>query len=216
MIWGKNFVWIHIGRMGGYSVDQMFRLLQLSDVHLDPLGGDWSRWKRHQTVEQREAEARVGLQNGRARISNFRRLPTWILSFAEYKKKNEGLDFTTEDLTQGLLKAEYRELETGNLEETRKRNFHADSILEYYGVREMDYLMRTEYLPTDFIDVMSRWYSIPNETREQIHAVHENGNVYQRNLGLRFSADQIRTMYASCPVWTALEKKVYGDLLVAL
>src|SRR5215510_11861164 len=150
MVWGKNFVWVHIGRMGGYSVDQMFRILQFSDVQLDPLGGDW-RWKRHQTVEQREAETRLGLKNGRARISNFRRLPTWILSFAEYKKKHEGLEFTTEDLTQGLLKAEYRELETWNLEETRKRNFHADSILEYYGVREMDYLMRTECLPTDFI-----------------------------------------------------------------
>src|SRR3954468_4756994 len=103
MIWGPSFIWMHIGRTGGYSVDRMFRILDAPDVHLDPLGGEWSHWKRHQTVAQREAETGLDLRTGKVTIASFRRLPTWLLSFAEYKKRNEGLDFDTNQIAKGVV-----------------------------------------------------------------------------------------------------------------
>lgn len=214
MIWGKSFIWIHIGRTGGYSFDKMCRILDEPDIHLDPLGGEWSRWKRHQTIEQREREQGLDLTTGRAKVSNIRRLPHWILSFAEYKRRNEGLEFTTEELSQGRLRAEYRELETGDLDPGRAREVHPDMVLEYYGLAEMDHLLRTEDLACDFVRLMQRWYPISEEKGERIRHVQENANQYDRDLSSRFSKGQIRRMYESCPRWRDLELKLYGNLLL--
>ena len=213
MIWGKSFIWIHIGRTGGYSVDRMCRILDQEDIHLDPLGGEWSRWKRHQTIEQRESELGLDLTTGRAKVSNIRRLPHWIVSFAEYKKKNEGLDFTTEELVQGRLRAEHRELTTGELETSRARELHADMLLAYYGLAEMDHWLRTEQLADDFLSLMGNWYQISDEKRARIRGIQENANQYDRDLSSRFSKQQIAEMYESCPRWRDLELELYGDLL---
>jgi hypothetical protein len=213
MIWGRHFVWIHIGRTGGYSVDAMCRILEAPDIHLDPNGGEWSRWKRHQTIAQRSAEEGTDVAAGRATVANFRRLPHWILSFAEYKKKNEGLDFTVEELAQGRLRAETREMETGTLDPSRAREVRPDALLEYYGLAEMDHLLRTETLPDDFIALMERWYPISEEQRARIRGVVENDNQYNRDLWSRFSREQVRSMYESSPQWARLEQKLYGGLL---
>jgi hypothetical protein len=212
MIWGKGFVWTHIGRTGGYTVDRMCRILEDPEIHLDPLDGEWSRWKRHQTIEQREAATGLDLKTGKSRLTGFRRLPSWLLSFAEYKKKNEGLDFTDEQLTRGMLRVETRDLATGRLDPTRPEDFHADSVLRYYDVPGMDGWLRTEHLPDDFMTLMARWYTITPAQEQQIRAARENGNQY-RDLWSRFSREQVRKMYESCPVWTELERKLYGDLL---
>lgn len=214
MIWGAHFVWIHVGRTGGYSVDKMLRILAADDLHLDPLGGEWSAWKRHQTIQQREAETGLDLMSGKIKIANIRRLPHWLLSFAEFKKKYQGLDFQPEELTHGLLRAEYRDLETGNLDASRAREFHADTMLAYYKLNEMDHLFRTENLAADFLNVMEQLYLISPEQRAQIRAVYENANDYSRYS--RFSAEAVKQMYQSCPLWTELELKLYGNLLVSV
>jgi len=213
MIWSDRFVWIHIGRTGGYSIDKMCRILGAPDIQMDPDGGEWSHWKRHQTIAQRSAETGTDLGAGRAKVANFRRLPHWVLSFAEYKKKNEGLDFTVDDLARGRLRAETREMETGALDASRARDVHPDAVIAYYGLDGMDHLLRTETLPGDFVALMRGWYPISTEQERQIHAVQENGNAYNRDLWSRFTKAQVRQMYESCPAWTALELKRYGDLL---
>jgi hypothetical protein len=213
MIIAPNFVWIHIGRTGGYMVDRIFRDLQLPDVELDPLGGIWSDWKRHQTIEARSEEIGQNLDKGRVRISNFRRLPAWALSFSEYKLRHEGLHFTTAEMAMGILKAEMKDPETGEVIPNRFRVFNPDEILEHYHAEKVETWWRTDHIIEDCLDTIARYYDLPNLKADRWKDEKVNANVYNRNLLQRFSPEQLRSLYEACPRWTSIEKQVYGGLL---
>jgi hypothetical protein len=214
MIWGEKFVWTHLGRTGGNSVDLMFRILNEKDIHLDPRGGESADWYRHQTVEQREKQMSIDLTTNHLKILNFRRLPNWVLSFAEFKYKYQNIPFSREDIAQGKLKAESRNLVTGELDQNQYNAFNPDDMLLYYGFQNVYAWLRTESIAEDFISTFSQWYDITPTKAAEIRGVHDNQNTYNNKLSERFTNSEIGNLYDSCPIWTELEKEIYGDLLL--
>ncbi len=214
MIYNKEFIWTHIGRTGGYSVGKMFALLNRPDIHLDPINPEYSDWKRHQTFSQRAEEMPTGWLEGKTRILSFRRLPNWILSFAEYKKKYQNIPFTHEEMVQSILKAEKRATKDGQLD-AGYRTFQPDDLLRYYEYETVQHWIRTEYLVDDVVRVFQPWIQTTDEEYAQLKDIFENGNnSYKKNITERFSDHEIRKMYASNPIWTEIERKLYGHLLV--
>lgn len=214
MIHHSQFIWTHIGRTGGYSVDKMFRILNRADVYLDPIDATFSDWKRHQTYEQRAEEMEEDWLVGKKRILNIRRLPNWVLSFAEFKKKYQKIPFTHENLVQVELKAEGRNVASGTMD-AQYQSFKPDDMLSYYGYDTVDYWLRTEYLTLDFIETFGNYCNITEPEKIAIGQVFENSNAYAKNIRNRFTNDELKNMYELSPIWASLEQKIYGNLLIS-
>ncbi len=214
MIISPEFVWIHIGRTGGYLVDSLIRDLKIEAIELDPIGGIWSDWKRHESIEARSAEKGVDLYNNRMSISNIRRLPNWIVAFAEYKLQRSQLYYTNYELSRALLKAELREPKTGQLVPDRFRTFNPDDLLLHYSYEKIETWWRTEHLVQDCISTLKKWYEIPEGLENKWTSTQVNSISYNRNVLERFSKAEIEGMYEKCPLWRDLELKVFGNLMV--
>jgi hypothetical protein len=213
MIHSPHFIWTHIGRTGGYSVDKMFRILNRFDIHLDPINAEFSDWKRHQTYLQRAAEMPPEWLYGKEKVLSIRRLPAWILSYAEYKNDRQGIPFDKKDLIQVKLRSEYRDLESGETK-LSYHEFSPEEMLVYYDYGNVNHWLRTEYLVADFIRIFGQWYDIRNDEVSKLAGVFENSNAYRRDIRQRFTKAEMEQMYHRCPIWTALEKRLYGGLLV--
>ncbi|RED92306.1 hypothetical protein [Marinoscillum furvescens] len=213
MISSPHFVWTHFAKTGGYTVHKVIEDLQLPDVQLDPLGGEWSDYRRHEPFWLRSQKENRDITANKLKILTFRRLPSWLLSFAEFKKREEGFDFEIKELAKGYFKHEKRDMTSGALDAPGSyEQHHADEALAYYHPESIDVWWTQERLIPDMLDTLGRFYTIPSSAYQW--DFQQNSNSYNRSISDRFSRNQLEELYHNCPLWTAFERKIYGSLLV--
>jgi hypothetical protein len=200
MIIGPDFVWLHFPKCAGTFTEHLIRKYFQDDSTLqfdaiDPLNVIW-----HQSIRQREKTAGINLQ-GRDIISNFRRLPSWIISRIRYEERRTGKKVPRDLLVQG------RFFDINGTEAS------ADKTLLKFSERGVDKWIRVENLRNDFVDVFSEYLDLPSKMTESDFNVLMNTSGDSINVDLFFTAIEMELLYKSNPVWAAREEMLYGELL---
>lgn len=212
MVIGQDFVWAHMGKTGGDSVHKMFEAISKRYI---VFADDVRKPDKHFSFTKREADMGIDLTQSRKRILNIRRLPSWALSYGYHKQHRQGVPFDKQKLLEGIVAVRKRQvaLPDGSLgQETDYSTI--DQILKNQMCERVDYWIRTEYLAQDFITVMSHFVTITWWQRLRIKWTHRNSNSkYDKDIMSHFSKEDLKKLYAACPLWAEIEKQCYGSLL---
>ncbi|MFW2438134.1 MAG: hypothetical protein ACN4GR_02040 [Arenicellales bacterium] len=195
MVVGEKFAWAHIPKTGGDSTHLLFR--EVDDGSLQFIDGP----EKHNSFRQEEI---AGLN----RISNIRRLPSllksWAVHYSQHSKWNPGNEdrpYSRKQLLQGLVW--WLEPYTSDW-----RLVKIDQVIfDYYELDSVYQWIRTETLLADFRQVMSEYVDVSQLDDGFV----SNQGSYQRKM--QFSRSELRQIYNSCGRWAELEEKVYGDVL---
>lgn len=195
MVIGEKFAWAHIPKTGGDSTHLLFR--EVDDGRLRFIDGP----EKHNSFAR---ERVVGLD----RISNIRRLPSllksWAVHYSQHSKWNPGNEdrpFTRDQLLQGVvwwLEPYTSEWKLVKIDEV---------VFDYYELDKINHWIRTECLLGDFTAVVSDYLDASKLKSDFL----SNQGVYKKKI--QFSRKELKKIYASCPRWAAVEEDVYGDLL---
>lgn len=194
MVIGETFAWAHLPKTGGDATLLLFRLVPELIVFADDAGTN----AKHDPFSVREKEI-----EGKRRIANLRRLPSWMLSHAmhesRYWRYPDGSPFplpTPDEIA-------HRTLADKKL-----------SILTTTGRFNVDRWLRMEFLREDFLELVSELIDVTEERKQQILAAPlANVTAYDHDVSNWFSPEQIERMYKNNPVWASIEKELYGSEL---
>ena len=175
MVIGNEFVWLHLGKTGGDSTKQMFDCLT-GILFAD----DKSQKEKHFNMNRTDINPEL-LQNKKI-ICNIRRLPSWLLSFKQHRIATKNDRLTIEQLCNA-----------------------AENHIKNYTSVPVDYWLRTEHLPEDFIRVVSNFIEITPQQKSIIRNTHINHRKYHHIL----KPDEIKYAYENCPTWKKYEDIVY-------
>jgi hypothetical protein len=194
MVIGETFAWAHLPKTGGDATAAMFGAVAGLAQFADPFDSNDKHmpfWGREDAVA------------GKLLAMNFRRLPAWALSAAHHLATN-GVhpDYVAQPLeTADEIAAKW----------------NGDSLLWWmtdHGRFEVDRWLRIESLEQDVIALLSELGALTADVEARVRAVgHRNTATYDRDLGRRFTPEQMRRLYESNRTWAEVERKVYGDLL---
>lgn len=191
MIVGPDFVWLHFPKCAGTSVEKALAALygNKPGYQFDEVGPT-AQMIWHDTIAQRmklDPSFDVG---GRKIVACFRRLPTWILSRVHYEAAREPFHKATRDM-----------IVSGRFYENDGFVNHADYYAGIYNTPPVDFWIRTERAAED----LARVLDLPLDTIAALMP-HENRTEHSDQL----SDDEIDRLYAACPKWAELEKRIYG------
>jgi hypothetical protein len=174
-------------KTGGDATLELFQLLPRLIVRADPRNVE----AKHTTFAEREPEI-----TGKLLACNLRRLPAWTLSWDQH--------FSQHRVTAMSSPQEMAERPRGD----RRLAHFTDG-----GRLHIDRWLRMEYLAMDFNELVSEFTDTTDGERQSI-AAYPPVNVlsYDHEVEHWFTPAQVRQMYASNPVWAALEERVYGNL----
>ncbi|MEB3353873.1 MAG: hypothetical protein VKM34_06520 [Cyanobacteriota bacterium] len=193
MIIADTFLWLHLPKSGGTSMNRLFRERQLPGIEVD---ADDTRAK-HDSVELRESRGswRAG---GRRRFITARRLESWLLSDWHHKRRHMDLptlDF--EPVRSGL----FYSLRLGGVWVA------ADWWLRYFAVDAQVTALRLEHLPDDLNCHLLPL--LPSGTAPFLPPPRDNARPAQATSPAFSRADQERIRAAN-PLWSAWERELYG------
>jgi hypothetical protein len=201
VIIGPDFIWMHLPKAAGTETEAVLRAAfgAREDISFDPIVLDNVIW--HHTIAQRAAYDPEFSVGERRVICNFRRLPSWLLSWTHFLHK-----------LHPEHKATRAMLMDGRVWEWDGRISSADDYVRLYDAYPVDAWIRQEHLLDDIERVFQRW--LPSgidlgPLLTQRNALQTNG------LGLQFyfTGTELECLYDRNPLWAALEKRVYGNLL---
>jgi hypothetical protein len=195
MVIGERFAWCHMQKTGGDVTLQLFQLFPQLVVKADPRNTQ----AKHASFAEREEH--VG---GKVLACNIRRLPAWLLSWAQHHSqlRSPGPDGAP------VLMSSPQQLAESPRGDRRLAHF-SDS-----GRFQIDRWLRLEHLAEDFAGFLTEFTDVTGDDRHNIeHFPRVNTLEYDHALEHWFTPDQIRLMYASNPQWASIEKRVYGSLL---
>jgi len=202
MIETEHFIIPHLPKTGGDVTKQMIEASQVPVVKIC-----WGRHDKHATLDD---------LNGKDLIITFRRLPSRALSLYWHVRLNPqggmrekyfpfGVDHLTETVSQCML--------------SERCNTH-DKLLACHlkgGRHTPKKILKSETLRDDVYTMMQEYYSLSHIQRNAIRStVTKRRNEYDSNIGLYLTEDEIRELYRTNPVWTEMEREVYGDLMVTM
>lgn len=194
MIIADRFLWLHLPKTGGTTMNRVFRELALTGVVLDP---DDTRAK-HDSVSLREQDGtwRAG---ERRRFINSRILPDWLVSDWRHKRRHMGLDLPFEPVACGL----FYSLRLGGVWVA------ADWWLRYFEIDSSTTALRLEHLTDDFNRLLLPL--LPPGTPPLADPPRENTAGESAPRAHRsFDRTQIEAIYACNPLWLDWETRVYG------
>ena len=199
MIITPHLAWVHLPKTAGTTTDQLFVAsgipLLWHDSQATPV--------KHLPPGEHPSQAELPLA-GRQPVANFRRLPHWLLSNYHHKLQHMGLQLEAAPMRQGLF-----------WRERQQQWFPADWWLERFGIDERWTLLRVEQLKADFLACLQRHEPIGRIARWRVRLVGaQNRSSYTRALDPWFSPADLEILYGANPRWAALERQLYGDLLV--
>lgn len=195
MVIGDRFAWGHLEKTGGDATLELFGEVPEVVRFADPRDSQ----SKHSYFQVRESDVR-----GKLLALNIRRLPAWILSKAQHTARYGTYpDYEPWFMASPLEMAESREPD-------QRLGAFTDN-----GRFQVDRWLRTEFLGQDFLAFVSEFMDVPESRRRTIvdlAQVHGSATeAYDHQLDHWFSADHVRRMYESNPVWAALERRLYGD-----
>jgi hypothetical protein len=139
--------------------------------------------------------------SGKLLILNTRRLPHWALSRA-LQRARDGVP------------PDYEPMRMESPEEMSASS-NPDSRLATFtdgGRFHIDRWLRMEFLAQDFLSLVSEFTEVTEAQRERVLELGPvNAKYYDHDLSHWFSKPQIAAMYRNNPVWSRIEKQLYGD-----
>lgn len=200
MIITNHWVYHHLPKTGGTTLDALVAASNESILWRDSQNDD----HKHCHPSERSLEEQL-LLKGRTYAVGFRRLPFWLISNYEHKRRRMGLDLEHRPVQQGQF---FRQKSCEWLP--------ADWWLDSLGVDDTWKVVRCEFLLADLINIMRAKRHVSLWERLRLAQIGEkNRNTYPRDLGRWFSREQLREAYARNPRWADLEAIHYGGLMEA-
>ena len=194
MIIADAFLWLHLPKTGGTSMNRLFQERKLNGVEVD----DDSTSLKHDSVALRESRG-PWRANARQRFITSRRLEDWLISDWEHKRRHmqlPNLDF--EPVRSGL----FYSLRLGGTWVA------ADWWLQYFELDERVTALRLEALHDDLNRLLLPL--LPEGTTPFEAPPRENTRPAQANQMPSFSSAERQRIAAVNPRWDAWQKKVYG------
>lgn len=191
MVITDRFAWAHMPKAAGDATRGMFAAVPGLVRHQEPIDSNTKHdgfWVHADAIE------------GKLRVMNIRRLPSWILSAAHHKA------------TSGLH-PDYVPLPMPTIEEMAEET-DPDGLLGWMtgpGLPVQRWL-RAEELAAD-VERLLRDVGVPEAVaRSAVESVPWTGNTYDHDVTRVFTAAQIAHMYELNPDWARAETEAYGDI----
>jgi hypothetical protein len=191
---GERFAWAHLPKTGGMATERLFRIFEQLVVFADPPETN----DMHKPFAAREEQ--IG---GKVLAMNLRRLPSWALSRAQH-------------VSRWGIWPDYKPLPMDSAEQLAQSSFPDSRILIFTanGRFTIDRWLRMEHLAEDFLAFISEFTDVDEERRALVSSMGPvNAQQYQHEISEWFTPDQVLKMYERNPLWTAIERQVYGDLI---
>ncbi|HZU59824.1 MAG TPA: hypothetical protein VE983_02595 [Solirubrobacteraceae bacterium] len=192
---GDRLAWAHLPKAGGDATTRMFLAVPGLVRFADPPDSD----DKHLPFFAREPDV-----EGKLLSMNIRRLPEWKLSAAHHRARHG-------------LSPDYRPLPLPSAEELASSR-DGDALLRWmtdHGRFRIDRWLRMEALEQDVLALVGELGLLNDEVAAAIRAVGRvNVGDYHQDVRATFSDVQMHRLYAGNPGWTALERELYGDLLI--
>jgi hypothetical protein len=198
-----KFVWLHFPKCSGSETERLLRAIfgTSPGTTFDPLNANNVIW--HHSIADRRAFDKAFDPGSRDVLCNIRRLPTWILSRVHYEySRSPGLK-----VTRSMLVA-------GEFFEADGFKSKADWYAKSYTAVPVTRWIRTENLAKDFIDTFSTYTDLSAmNVADMIRRTNVTAIPYIPEVAFHFSRQDLEGLYASNPIWTNIERSVYGNLL---
>jgi hypothetical protein len=193
MVIGDTFAYGHIPKTGGDAVHAW--LAQIPGLEVDPICEN----RKHQYFWHRGVRRDLY-------VLSIRRLPFWALSLLHELGSHPDVSREYGIPPGDTVHPEYALL------------LKADECLiqhQAFG-RPIGVWLRMENLFDDLVRFIGEHVRpVTPDLLRRLQSVRTKGQRnYNHNVDAFFTADQIAELYAKFPVWTAIEKKVYGSLYV--
>lgn len=205
MIVGRDWVWLHVPKCAGTTTEATLRKVfkGAPDVVFDPVGARHPVIWHHTVAKRKEMDPSFCAENKRI-VGNIRRLPSWLLSRVHFEAGRHGdrAAPSREQLCQGLFPNPTRK--TGAITQ-----ISADRQIGHFADEITDWI-RTESLRED----LQRVFNLsPGRDGLSIVSLNETKLRYIKALDFWFTPRELAGLYEANPIWAAIEKQVYGDIL---
>ena len=193
MIIAEKFLWLHLPKTGGTSMNRLFRERSIPDVYIDP---DQSSTK-HDSVDLREGRS-LWRSGGRRRFFTIRHLEDWLISDWHHKRRHMNLpDLDFSPVRSGL----FYSLRLGGIWVS------ADWWLSYFKIDETCTPLRLENLSFDLnLNILPL---LPETTLPFEMIPFENSKPLNSQAPISFSESDRRCIFNVNPRWSALENRIY-------
>lgn len=199
MIIAEHFLWLHLPKTGGTSMNRLFREWAIPGITMD---ADDDR-RKHDSVALREQQG--SWQAGeRRRFITTRRLAAWLHSDWQHKRRHMNLpDLPYEPVRRGL----FYSLRLGGVWVA------ADWWLRYFELDEQVTALRLEHIAEDLNRHLLPLLppgtpAVQARTLPQENAAPPQGSRSFGQTPLEALAGD--SLYAVNPLWAAWEERVYG------
>jgi len=187
----ERFAWAHLPKSAGDATAKMFAAVPGLVRYQAPLDSNEKHdgfWVHADAIE------------GKLRVMNIRRLPSWILSSAHHKAISG-------------LHPDYEPLPMASVEEMADET-DPDHLLRWMTGPELpvERWLRAESLAADVEQLMREVGVDPREARTAVESVPFGGNPYDHDVSRVFTAAQIGRMYERNPDWRKAELEANGDI----
>lgn len=193
MVFGKDFLWLHLGKTGGTTTEHLFSSF-CSDIveHADK----FHQKEKHDSLKDIQKRFPNINFEIKTKVINFRNILDFIVSHNFDRLKSLKTNLNDKDIVINQSKKGLLYTDTG-----------WKTVDEYTCCyfKNIDFYIRTEFLIEDFYRVFKRYksdLSIP-------HDVHLHKNKDKSIID--FTQVEIKEIHSKNPQWMKIQKELYGS-----